>query len=1187
MKTICDIKLLAVCFLLLSCSFSFAQCWKEIAAGGLHTIAIKTDGTLWAWGQNNYGQLGDGTTVDKNTPVQIGTATDWYQIAAGSNHSLAIKIDGTLWAWGNNGSGELGDGTIVRKNAPVRIGTATNWSQISGGIFHTLATKADGTLWAWGDNSYGQLGSGTYMPRYSPTQVGTDSDWYQIAAGASHTLATKINGSLWTWGRNGSGQLGDGTNIIRTAPVQLGASFDWAQIATKSTHTIAIKTDGTLWTWGENGDGQLGDGTTANRNIPVRIGTDTDWSGITAGWNHTLATKTDGTLWTWGNNDYAQLGDGTNTTVNVPIRISTASDWSVITAGWNHSLATKIDGALWVWGLNGDGELGDGTNINRNTPTPIQTNIPTISTSGIITNSCYDTVVQMTSLTYAGTTNFPTGYSIDWNATANTAGLADQADTPFTFTVGPGSFNTVTIPANLPAGTYHGTLNVKNCATGAAVPVTLTIDPASVGGAVDGGTAVCSGSNSGLLVLSGYTGSVLKWQSSVSPFSVWVDIAHTGTTYTSGILTETTQFRAEIQNGNCNPVFSTPAIVVIGDTTAPVADAATLPTITGQCSVTSLVPPTATDSCIGTVTGTTTALFPITSSTTITWTYTDGTNSSTQNQAIVIGDTTAPVADAATLPTITGQCSVTSLVPPTATDSCIGTVMGTTTVLFPITASTTITWTYSDGTNSSTQNQVIVIGDTTAPVADAATLPTITGQCSVTSLVPPTATDSCIGTVTGTTTVLFPITSSTIITWTYTDGTNSSTQNQAIVIGDTTAPVADIATLLTITGQCSVTSLVPPTATDNCIGIVTGTTTTTFPITASTTITWTYTDGANNSTQEQQVDIFPLNLVITNPQPVCKSDTVDITQSAITVGSTGNGILSYWEDADAILPLTNPDAVIISGIYYIKSMNGSCSDIKPVRVIIKELPIASVSGETICYKSSGTVTFTGTPNTVVTYTVDGGPNRTVSLGSSGNTNITTPFLLTDSTYQLVSVGYPTSPFCAQSASGSAIINIVVLATDFTHSVAGELTDNTSIIVTLTGSNNFILYQIDNKPPQDSNVFTNVEPGNHIITIIDTLGCTNISKVVSVIGYPKFFTPNSDGHNDYWRIIGVNGNNSKNVRLAIFDRYGKLLKLSNDSDLSWDGTYNGASLPSDDYWFTLEYKEDKQRKVFKSHFSLKR
>jgi alpha-tubulin suppressor-like RCC1 family protein len=345
--------------------------WVSVAAGTFYTLALKTDGTLLSWGGNSSGQLGDGTTPWQYSPIRIGTDADWASIAAGQNHTIALKSGGTLWAWGDNRYGQLGDGTTVDIYSPTKIGAANNWASISTGFFHTLALKTDDTLWAWGWNNSGQLGDGTTIERHSPFQIGTDTDWASIAAGNRHTAALKINGTLWAWGWNIYGQLGDATTILRLSPIQIGTDTDWASIAVGGDHTIALKTNGTLWAWGKNWHGQLGDGTTTQRLSPVQMSTDTDWTSITAGRDHTIALITDGTLWAWGGNDYGQLGDATTTLRLSPIQIGTDSDWAYIAAGGYHTNALKTDGTLWAWGNNWSGQLGDSTTTARYSPTQI------------------------------------------------------------------------------------------------------------------------------------------------------------------------------------------------------------------------------------------------------------------------------------------------------------------------------------------------------------------------------------------------------------------------------------------------------------------------------------------------------------------------------------------------------------------------------------------------------------------------------------------------------------------------------------------------------------------------------------------------------------------------------------------------------------------------------------------------
>ena len=351
------------------------SCFKDISAGARHTIAIKNDGSLWAWGYNHNGQLGDGTRSDKSTPMQIGTATNWASISASMANTLAIKNDGSLWAWGDNSSGQLGNGTFGpsnSRNSPVQIGIETNWSSICASVEHTIAIKTDGSLWAWGINSSGQLGVGTTAPfSDSPVQIGTATNWASISASNSHNIAIKTDGSLWAWGNNSYGQLGVGDTYDRNSPVQVGTATNWASISSGDAHTLAIKNDGSLWAWGENVFGQLGVGDTSNRNSPVQVGTATNWGSISSGSGHNIATKTDGSLWAWGYNYYGQLGDGTRSDKSTPMQIGIETNWSSICTSDEHTIAIKTDGSLWAWGWNSNGQLGDGSITDKYIPTQI------------------------------------------------------------------------------------------------------------------------------------------------------------------------------------------------------------------------------------------------------------------------------------------------------------------------------------------------------------------------------------------------------------------------------------------------------------------------------------------------------------------------------------------------------------------------------------------------------------------------------------------------------------------------------------------------------------------------------------------------------------------------------------------------------------------------------------------------
>jgi alpha-tubulin suppressor-like RCC1 family protein len=351
---------------------------EPVATGMAHSIVLKADGSLWSWGNNSYGQLGDGTIEDKTSPVRIGKEFNWVAIAAGLIHSLALKSDGTLWAWGNNFCGQLGDGTAVDQTAPVRIGKDTTWIAIEAGDYHSLGLKSDGTLWAWGLNSYGQLGNGKTANKTAPVQIGKDATWARVSAGAFHTVALQKDMTLWAWGNNLHGQLGDGTTKDKTAPVRIGTDNRWFAVSAGDQHTVALNwcdgcwTTYTLWAWGFNAYGQLGDGTTADKTSPVRIGMDTTWNKVSAGSHHAMALKKDGTLWAWGNNSHGQMGDGTTENKNSPVQIGTDSKWVSISAGGLHSLALKLDDTPWSWGGNNHGQLGDGSRSGKTVPVHVR-----------------------------------------------------------------------------------------------------------------------------------------------------------------------------------------------------------------------------------------------------------------------------------------------------------------------------------------------------------------------------------------------------------------------------------------------------------------------------------------------------------------------------------------------------------------------------------------------------------------------------------------------------------------------------------------------------------------------------------------------------------------------------------------------------------------------------------------------
>ena len=413
------------------------QSWTAISSGiGSHTMAIRSDGLLYAWGLNSSGQLGDGTTTNRNSPVLVSTS-NFISIATGAAHSLAIREDDTLWAWGNNATWQLGDGLSVNRSSPVQVGLSLglSWSSVAAGASHSAAINSLGKLYMWGASAGGAIGDNqTAANRSSPTLIGTSS-WTSVSLGSSFTAAITSIGTLFAWGLNSLNQLGDATTVNKSSPVQIGGGLllsfinvsagldhsaaittdyklyawgsangvllqnsvqSWTKISAGVQHTVAVRSDGLLYAWGLNNAGQLGDSTTTNRSSPVIVTSDLSWSQVAAGDSHTLAIRSNGLIYAWGLGTSGQLGFGTAANRSSPVLVTSLSSYTQVKAGAAHSLAIKVNGIIEAWGLNSSGELGQTDTINRSAPLAIGTS----SWSAISAGSSYSTGIDVNGKLY-------------------------------------------------------------------------------------------------------------------------------------------------------------------------------------------------------------------------------------------------------------------------------------------------------------------------------------------------------------------------------------------------------------------------------------------------------------------------------------------------------------------------------------------------------------------------------------------------------------------------------------------------------------------------------------------------------------------------------------------------------------------------------------------------------------------
>lgn len=376
---------------------------EAVDAGVAFTCAVKRESSVWCWGKNDKGQLGDGTKDDSLVPLQVsgpggtGSLGNVQTIVTGTNYVCALKNDSTVWCWGSNSEGQLGDGTKDDALTPLQVagpggsGYLAGAKSLAAGLTHTCAALIDGSAWCWGKNSDGQLGDGVQIDSLVPVQVvgasgiGHLAGVQSVSIGEKHTCANDSSGNAWCWGKNDKGQLGDNSTTDSDTPVQVtdgsAALSSVASISTTLTSSCAVKQDGTVWCWGENNKGQLGDNSNTDSIVAVQTvdgtgGYLTGVDGIGSGIAWFCATQA-GTLWCWGQNSDGQLGDGSTDDSAIPVQVVGSGGVGVlggatdVAGGDKHTCAPRSDRTLWCWGRNDKDQLGDGTGTDSETPVQV------------------------------------------------------------------------------------------------------------------------------------------------------------------------------------------------------------------------------------------------------------------------------------------------------------------------------------------------------------------------------------------------------------------------------------------------------------------------------------------------------------------------------------------------------------------------------------------------------------------------------------------------------------------------------------------------------------------------------------------------------------------------------------------------------------------------------------------------
>ncbi|MFA6309965.1 MAG: fibronectin type III domain-containing protein [Sterolibacterium sp.] len=489
-----------VLLILSALSLGSAQATQPVLSAGYETSAVvRLDGSLWVWGDNSKGQIGDGTiaTPAKSSPVKIGTG--YKSVVAAEYFTIGLKDDGSLYAWGLNSFGIFGDKkAVISSPTPKLIGSG--YASVAAGLDFVVGIKTDGSLWTWGSNSFGELGATGRGTLDSPQQISHSGEIYAaVSADQYHALALRTDGSLWGWGNNTNGQLGLGTKGSNvTTPTLIGQGY--SAVSTFYSHTLALKGN-SVYAWGANTRGVFGDGTGTESLSPKLLAY--TYQTISTGSYHTVALGSDGTLAAWGLNSYGNLGDGTVSDVLSPKNVDTGQCYTAISAGGNHSIALNANGGFYAWGDNTKGEVGDGSSTNVLSPKFVLADIPGSPTNATATAGRSQATLSFSAPTSTGGIAI-SGYAV----TSNPSGGVDSngGTTGLTHTVTglkKGTSYTFTVTATNAEGT-----GAPSATSNSVIPFDVP-DAPTIGAATPGiGSAnvtFTAPANSGGLAISGYT----------------------------------------------------------------------------------------------------------------------------------------------------------------------------------------------------------------------------------------------------------------------------------------------------------------------------------------------------------------------------------------------------------------------------------------------------------------------------------------------------------------------------------------------------------------------------------------------------------------------------------------------------------------------------------------------------------